>query len=115
MQWHDERAKFRYVPNGRLGGKSVQFICPQCAGNVVGAHHTRMGRFKRTRHPLGVPSLPTSDLQQWCCKGSISISIEGLGLVGASLVGHHRTQGCLRMGSQPHRELQQHPPRQRRN
>ena len=76
--WYDERAKFRYVPNGRLGGKSVQFICPQCAGNVVGAHHTRMGRFKRTRHPLGVPSLATKDLQQWCCKGSISISIEDL-------------------------------------
>ena len=78
MQWYDERAKFRYVPNGRLGGKSVQFICPQCVGNVVGAHNTRMGRFKRTRHPLGVPSLATSDLQQWCCKGSISISIEDL-------------------------------------
>ena len=76
--WYDERSKFRYVCHGRLGGKSVQFVCPQCAGNFVGAHHTRMGRFKRTRHPLGVPSLPTSDLQQWCCNGSINISIDDL-------------------------------------
>ena len=76
--WYDDRSKFRYVPHGRLGGKSVQFVCPQCAGNVVGAHHTRMGRFKRTRHPANVPSLPTKHLQQWCCNGSISISIDDL-------------------------------------
>ena len=76
--WYDDRAKFRYVPNGRLGGKAVQFMCPQCAGNVVGAHNTRMGKFKHTRHPIGVPSLPTQDLQQWCCNGSINISINDL-------------------------------------
>ena len=56
----------------------MQFVCPQCSGNVIGAHNTRMGRFERTRHPLGVPSLPTKHLQQWCCNGSINIGIADL-------------------------------------
>lgn len=76
--WYDRRAKFRYVPNGRLGGSSVQFMCPQCAGNVVGAENTTMGKFKHTPHPIGVPSLPTKELEQWCCNRSISISTEDL-------------------------------------
>lgn len=70
--WAKNRAKYRYVPNGPSRNGTIQFICPQCAGNVIIAHNTRMGKHKGGL-PRGVPSLPTKRLKQWCCNGSVSI------------------------------------------
>ena len=70
--WAKDRAKFRYVPNGPTRNGTQQFLCPQCAGNVIIAKKTRMGKHKGGLPP-GVLSLPSRQLKRWCCNGSISI------------------------------------------
>ena len=72
-EWHAERSKFRYVQHGKSRNGTRQFLCPQCAGNVIGAAQTRMGYYKTHRHPVGVPSLGPPFSRKFCCAGSISI------------------------------------------
>ena len=71
--WYEERAKFRYVPNGPSRGGTIQFKCPQCAGNVIGAANTRAGHYRNRPHPKGVPSLGPPFAQTWCCNGLLNI------------------------------------------
>ena len=76
-KFYEERAKWRYVPNGppdRNG--TIQFICPQCAGRVRFAANTRMGKYRTGNHPA--LSLGPPFAQQWCCNGSVSIRVEDL-------------------------------------
>ena len=51
LNWFDDRAIWRYVPNGPPDANgTIQFICPQCAGHVRFAAKTRMGKY-RVRGP----------------------------------------------------------------
>ena len=75
--FYEERAKWRYVPNGPPDANGTrQFICPQCAGHVRFAAKTRMGKYRHGNHPA--PSTGPPFAQQWCCNGSISIRVEDL-------------------------------------
>ena len=77
LDWFDDRAIWRYVPNGPPDANgTVQFICPQCAGHVRFAAKTRMGKHRRGNH--AALSLGPPFAQEWCCNGSISIRVEDL-------------------------------------
>ena len=77
LDWFDDRAIWRYVPNGPTDANgTIQFICPQCAGHVRFAAKTRMGKYRRGHH-RGLSLGPPFD-QEWCCNGSISIRVEDL-------------------------------------
>ena len=77
LDWFDERAKYRYVPNGPPDANgTIQFICPQCVGHVRLAAKTRMGKYRHGNHPT--ISLGPPFAQEWCCNGSISIRVEDL-------------------------------------
>lgn len=76
--WHERRSRFRYVPNGPPDKHGTrQLKCPQCAGKIVGAHRTRTGKW-RNRQPPGVLSIPTKQLRQWCCNGTVSVPVDDL-------------------------------------
>ena len=77
LDWFDERAAWRYVPNGPPDANGTrQYLCPQCAGHLRFAANTRMGKHRRTPHH-GLSLGPPFD-QEWCCNGSISIAVEDL-------------------------------------
>ena len=77
LNWFDDRAIWRYVPNGPPDANgTIQFICPQCAGHVRFAAKTRMGKYHRGNHPALSSGPPFT--QTWCCNGSISIRVEDL-------------------------------------
>ena len=78
VSWAEERSKFRYVAHSKSKGGTIQFLCPQCAGTVIGAANTRMGRFKKRHHPQNTPSLGPPFAEKWCCNGSINIRPEDL-------------------------------------
>lgn len=93
FDWFEERAKWRYIPNGPPDSNgTIQFICPQCAGHVRFAAKTRMGKYRHGIHPA--PSTGPPFAQEWCCNGSISIHAEYL----------HRWQP-VPWGTRAHREL----------
>ena len=86
---------FCYEPIGPSRNGTQQYLCPQCAGKVIIAHNTRMGKHKGGLPP-GVPSLRSKDLTQWCCNGSISIRAD------------ERNQWQpLSWGTEPHRRFYQ--------
>lgn len=78
--WAAKRAKYRYVRNSKPKGGTIQFRCPQCAGNVIGAANTRTGPFRKgkRRHPKNTPSLGPPFTRQWCCNGTINIRADEL-------------------------------------
>ncbi|MXY10815.1 MAG: hypothetical protein F4Z00_12785 [Acidimicrobiaceae bacterium] len=78
--WAEDRAKYRYVRNGKSKGGTIQFRCPQCAGNVIGAANTRTGPFRKgkRRHLKGIPALGPPFPVQWCCNGTINIRADEL-------------------------------------
>ncbi len=77
LDWFDDRAPWRYVPNGPPDTNGTrQFLCSQCAGHLRFAANTRMGKHRRGPHP-GLSLGPPFE-QEWCCSGSISIAVEDL-------------------------------------
>ena len=71
--WYERRARFRYSSNGRLKNGKVQKICPQCAGRVIYAEKTRMGKYKNAPHPDSALSFGPPFAAGYCCRGSVTL------------------------------------------
>ena len=77
--WYERRARFRYSSNGRLKNGKVQKICPQCAGRVIYAEKTRMGKYRNAPHPDSSLSFGPPYAAGYCCRGSVVLSGDDLG------------------------------------
>ena len=77
--WYERRARFRYSSNGRLKNGKVQKICPQCAGRVIYAEKTRMGKYRNAPHPDSALSFGPPYAAGYCCRGSVVLSGDDLG------------------------------------
>ena len=73
-EWYERRARFRYESNGPLKNGKVQKLCPQCAGRVIYAKKTRMGKYKNAPHPDTAVSFGPPFAAGYCCRGSVTLS-----------------------------------------
>ena len=71
--WYERRARFRYSSNGSLKNGKVQKLCPQCAGRVIYAEKTRMGRYRNAPHPDSALSFGPPFAAGYCCLGSVTL------------------------------------------
>ena len=77
--WYERRAAYRYSSNGLLKNGKVQKICPQCAGRVIYAEKTRMGKYRDDPHPDSALSFGLPFAAGYCCRGSVILSGDDLG------------------------------------
>ena len=77
--WYERRAAYRYSSNGPLKNGKVQKICPQCAGRVIYAEKTRMGKYRDDPHPDSALSFGLPFAAGYCCRGSVILSGDDLG------------------------------------
>ena len=77
--WYERRARYRYVSNGPLKNGKAQKLCPQCAGRMIYAEKTRMGKYSNAPHPDSALSFGPPYAAGYCCRGSVILSGDDLG------------------------------------
>ena len=77
--WYERRAAYRYSSNGTLKDGKVQKLCPQCAGRMIYAEKTRMGKYRNAPHPDSALSFGPPFAAGYCCCGSVTLSGDNLG------------------------------------
>lgn len=76
-RFYEDRARYRYTPNGSIKDGKVQLMCPQCSGRVIYAEKTRMGKHRNGKFPTSALDLGTHAAGH-CCIGSVTLSGEEL-------------------------------------
>ena len=112
--WYERRAAYRYSSNGSLTDGKIQKLCPQCAGRIIYAEKTRMGKYRNAPHPDSALSFGPPLAAGYCCRGSVTLGGDELGH-WQPIPWRTRAQSKLyRWGPQPDREHQRTRQRGRR-
>ena len=77
--WYERRAAYRYSSNGSLKNGKIQKLCPQCAGRIIYAEKTRMGKYRNAPHPDSALSFGSPLAAGYCCRGSVTLGGDELG------------------------------------